>query len=178
MQALSLWQPHASAIALGLKKIETRGPNMRTGYRGLLAIHAAKKWTHEIAESTIELIRCGVKLPSPRGWGGARYSRTGKLERWLPLGAVVAVATLVDCRTMDQEWIGEQTQLELLLGGWEPGRHGWVLESVKALEEPLGLKGRQGLWALSADEVDQVLERVPTAGLTRTRQGEGGASPC
>ena len=40
-KALSLWQPHAQAISLGLKPYETRG--WYTGYRGPLAIHAAKK---------------------------------------------------------------------------------------------------------------------------------------
>ena len=41
MRALSLWQPHAQAIALSLKVFETRG--WSTDYRGPLAIHAAKK---------------------------------------------------------------------------------------------------------------------------------------
>jgi len=41
MKALSLWQPWASAIALGSKRIETRG--WATSYRGPLAIHAAKR---------------------------------------------------------------------------------------------------------------------------------------
>jgi len=41
VRALSLWQPHAQAIALGLKPFETRG--WSTDYRGPLAIHAAKK---------------------------------------------------------------------------------------------------------------------------------------
>jgi hypothetical protein len=41
MKTLSLWQPHAAAIALSLKPFETRG--WYTSYRGPLAIHAAKK---------------------------------------------------------------------------------------------------------------------------------------
>ena len=41
MKALSLWQPHAQAIALRIKPYETRG--WSTSYRGPLAIHAAKK---------------------------------------------------------------------------------------------------------------------------------------
>ena len=41
MRCLSLWQPHAQAIALGIKPYETRG--WSTNYRGPLAIHAAKK---------------------------------------------------------------------------------------------------------------------------------------
>ncbi len=45
MKALSLWEPHATAIALGLKPWETRGWFL--DYRGPLAIHAAKKLLHE-----------------------------------------------------------------------------------------------------------------------------------
>jgi hypothetical protein len=41
MRALSLWQPWASLIADGRKKIETRHWEMT--WRGPLAIHAAKK---------------------------------------------------------------------------------------------------------------------------------------
>lgn len=41
MKALSLWQPHAQAVSLGIKPYETRG--WECLYRGTLAIHAAKK---------------------------------------------------------------------------------------------------------------------------------------
>jgi hypothetical protein len=41
MNAISLWQPWATAIALGSKRIETRP--WATAYRGPLAIHAAKR---------------------------------------------------------------------------------------------------------------------------------------
>lgn len=41
MKALSLHQPWASAIALGLKHLETR--SWATSYRGPLAIHAARR---------------------------------------------------------------------------------------------------------------------------------------
>ena len=48
MKALSLWQPWASAIALGHKRIEPR--HWTTSYRGLIAIHAAKRWTADERE--------------------------------------------------------------------------------------------------------------------------------
>lgn len=41
MKALTLWQPWASLVALGIKTIETR--SWSTQYRGPLAIHAAKR---------------------------------------------------------------------------------------------------------------------------------------
>jgi len=41
IKAISLWQPWASLVANGLKLYETRG--WPTKYRGVLAIHAAKR---------------------------------------------------------------------------------------------------------------------------------------
>ena len=41
MKAITIWQPYAQAIALGLKKFETR--SWPTKYRGKLAIHASLK---------------------------------------------------------------------------------------------------------------------------------------
>ena len=66
-KALSLWQPWATAIALGFKRIETR--SWYTPYRGPLLIHAAK--TRE---------------------GGSPPAKWGVV----PYGALVARCTLVD----------------------------------------------------------------------------------
>lgn len=83
MKALSLWQPHAHAIAVGIKPYETRGWSTR--YRGPLAIHAAlRTWTdiggwHD--EARLKLAR----------WEGL----VGKIP--MVFGAVVCVADLVDC---------------------------------------------------------------------------------
>lgn len=41
MKAITIWQPYAQAIVLGLKKFETR--SWPTKYRGKLAIHASLK---------------------------------------------------------------------------------------------------------------------------------------
>ena len=44
MKALSLWQPHAIAIGLGIKRYETRCWQLRPQEIGVpVAIHAAKK---------------------------------------------------------------------------------------------------------------------------------------
>jgi len=44
MWALSLWEPHATAIAAGIKKYETRGWSLEAQYIGVpIAIHGSKK---------------------------------------------------------------------------------------------------------------------------------------
>lgn len=62
-RCISLWQPWATLIAIGEKKIETRSWNPY--YRGWMAIHAAKtkkalpKCQEEPFKSSLE----GVELP-------------------------------------------------------------------------------------------------------------------
>jgi hypothetical protein len=130
IKALTLWQPYATLIALGHKRVETR--SWPTKYRGPIAIHASKR---RLAESELALIAAiadlfGISL------------KAGEL----PLGKVVATATLADCRLMTREMIFDQSDLELDLGHWATNRFAWVLEDVKPLARPLPARGSQGLW--------------------------------
>lgn len=129
MKALSLWQPWATAIAAGVKRIETR--HWSTSYRGPLAIHAAKHWDSEQREfASIE-------------------HTLGRLPKRIPFGAIVAVCDLVDVRSTDElihtEAVGT---IELNYGNYSPGRFGWLLENVRALTEPVPFKGAQGLFTV------------------------------
>lgn len=140
MRAMSLHQPWASLVAHGLKRIETRGPRPTKRYRGPLLVHAAKKWTRKEFDALHRIYSQHVAPLNACGFGD-----------WLagtppPLGAIVAVARVVDIREMTPEWIAEQTPLELAIGDWQPGRYGWVLEDVQRLEPAIALRGRQGLW--------------------------------
>lgn len=134
MRTISLWEPWATAIAIGAKKIETR--RWYTPYRGPLAIHAAK--TKEHAE----------EIYDPRLW--PLFQAAG-IERatQLPFGCVVATCKLVSCfRTEDLIASGHVVEgsTEYLLGGYDDGRFGWVLEDVHPLITPVPAKGAQGFW--------------------------------
>src|SRR3546814_11614687 len=79
----------------------------------------------------------------------------------LPLGAIVAVVDLLDCRTTDQllaEGIGP---IAKLYGDYGPGRYGWVLGNVRTLSEPIGCHGRQGFWTLPDGVGDEVMTDPP-----------------
>lgn len=100
MKALTLHQPWASLIALGVKTIETR--SWSTRYRGPLAIHASKResalhylgWLEEHqgeAEPALEPFADRIVMVHAHRRGVI------KAHHDLPLGAVVATATLVDC---------------------------------------------------------------------------------
>lgn len=133
MKAISLWQPHASFVARGLKGVETR--HWPTAYRGPLLIHAARRWTRDERDTLRRLYN-----------EFAEVAEEIAVDVTPPLGAVVAVARLVDCRLMTPEWIDAQTPLERAVGGWCPERYGWVLEDVRPVDPTIPLRGRQGLF--------------------------------
>lgn len=126
MKAISLWQPWASAVALGHKKNETRG--WATKYRGELAIHAAKRFGRDEGIFLGELIAAGIKLPTA-----------------LPLGCIVAVVRLVDVHPAEAvlPTIGAA---ERMLGNYAPGRFAWLFADIKPLPEPVPFKGAQGFF--------------------------------
>lgn len=126
MKALSLWQPWASAMCLGLKTVETR--SWGSGYRGQLAIHAAKRWTRAERE----------------------FAQAMGLPIDLPLGAVVAVGTLVAIHQTDavRYRLGER---ELAWGNYDSGRFAWEFTNIQALPHPVPFNGRQGFFEFPDD---------------------------
>lgn len=109
MRALTLHQPWATAVALGVKTVETR--SWATSYRGPLAIHAGtsdvgllqrspsgRRW--DLTSQALALSPTTTRsraLPGYAGRNGYRRKPAVQLDgRPLPLGAVVATCTLVD----------------------------------------------------------------------------------
>ena len=70
----------------------------------------------------------------------------------LPLGAIVALTDLTDCLEMVSEAnatdvpnsiiVESVSELERLLGDWQPQRYAWKLENVRAIE-PIPCLGKQ-----------------------------------
>lgn len=135
MKGISLTQPWASLIALGAKTIETR--DWGTTYRGPLAIHAAKCTADFLEEYLVELCQ---QEPFRTGLGGRAFAD-------LPRGAVVAVVRLIGCRTA-AEVRRTITDSERAFGGYADGRTAWLLDSLRALDEPVPCRGLPGLWTV------------------------------
>lgn len=146
IQAISLWQPWASLVAIGAKRIETR--SWRTGYRGPLAIHAAKAFP----KSAREL--CCEPIFSEALFGPGKHCYTSTLD--LPFGAVIATCRLADCLKilkikngtvyLEKRHIFSVKENEYAFGDYTPGRFAWILEDVTKLPEPIPAKGFQRLW--------------------------------
>ena len=151
MRAITLHQPWASLIALGIKSVETR--SWVTGYRGQLAIHAAKR---PIKQSELDAIayaykcqlaicaanrpieRCKIKMIS-------QLSSTWLDEIAYPLGCVVAVCDVADCIGITPQLISQQLPAELVVGNWESGRYAWLLSNVQPIRA-VPASGKQGFW--------------------------------
>lgn len=141
--AITLWQPWADLIALGLKRFETR--SWRTGYQGPIYIHAAKRKVDE--DDLLELAEPIHR--ALRGTKGARLRGSKTFADWaqaMPLGAVVAVAELADCvRTQDiLPSILDTPEREF--GNFLPGRWAWRIENIRLVDPPVPCQGDRGLW--------------------------------
>lgn len=164
MKGISLWQPWASALALGSKLFETRG--WQTKYRGELAIQAA------------QMRRDATALINTKPWRGALHEMT--LDA-MPFGEIVCVATLIDCvptetiklegadetppldyidHSWESPWVereggGKSRQnyswMESEMGDFSDGRFAWVFDNVRMLSTPLPFKASQGLFNVPDD---------------------------
>ena len=112
MKALTLYQPWASLVALGVKTIETR--SWSTPYRGPLAIHAGAKrppgiwtrWGEPIPQADSLLVRMAGLREFDRlftGYEGADADGYWFRQWSGPLGAIVATCRLADVVPMRSE---------------------------------------------------------------------------
>ena len=139
MKAITLYQPWATLVALGAKKIETR--SWRTKYLGPLAIHASKtfpEWAQKLC----------FEEPFRSELAKAEYSDI----KDLPLGKVIATCMLYDCEKITSNNVPRGK--ERYFGDYRRGRYMWILRDVKRLEKPIPTRGHQGLWEWGGQDAD------------------------
>lgn len=139
MKALTIRQPYATLIMLGVKQFETR--RWRTEYRGPLVIHAAQLGG---ATSTDALMRLERRLG---------LMPTTLAEKDYPLGALLGVVTLDECLPISPRLIAALTPIEKALGWYQDGGFVWDLARAGRVRfaAPIPCGGRLGLWTLPAD---------------------------
>ena len=143
MKAISLWQPYASFMAIGLKQNETR--SWATKFRGDLAICSAKRGMkpNEFGYGVNALMHEHIKKIAPTGQ--------------FPMGMVLCVVEVYDCLSSaeiesrnrtgqaDQIFIGDD---ESMLGDYSEGRFAWLTRNVRRLKTPIPVTGKQGFFNL------------------------------
>src|SRR5690349_914787 len=133
MRAISLWQPYATLIADGFKQYETRDWQPSADkIGGVLAIHAAQRWTKVEKQAVNSLV---LRFPVLN-----RYA----VEK-LPLGAIVCAVRLVAVyRTED---IRERlNDVERAVGNYGNNRFAWKLQLLKVPDAPIKASGAQAFW--------------------------------
>lgn len=181
MKVLTIRQPYASLIALGVKTIETR--SWSTAYRGPLVFHAAaRRPTMDIAGYSCHEERLDhlwwLQHPAAPGHAHPDVSL-------LPLGAIVATCVVADVvpvfdglsgqkpprhYLMDCEHEGHLPHQEGGLWLFGPGRPNYGMPTRVQTERPFG-DFAPGRFAWLLDNVQALDEPVPfkgAQGLTKT----------
>jgi hypothetical protein len=128
MHALSVMQPWAALIVLGVKRIETR--SWRTGFRGRLAVHASSQLPpgyHDLSRR--EPIRSAIRR-SP-------WNR-------LPRGVLLGTVELRDCVRVEE--LDALSESERSFGDFVPGRWAWLLADPRPLPELVAVRGWPGVF--------------------------------
>lgn len=145
MKLISLWEPWATLMAIGAKRIETR--SWQTSYRGWLAIHASKGGLPkgELREVLLDVT----------------FSEALNGEALSP-GHIVAVVRLDGCFSTDDlippsgKYSALMTYEESVFGDYSDGRYGWVTSSLFRLSTPIPYKASQGLCDVGADALVEI----------------------
>jgi len=149
-KVLTLWQPWATLLVYGIKKIETRPkPTSWTAEKGTYLIHAAQKWTKEQEDICLtepfksELDKLGY---------APLYNR-------LPLGCIIGAVNVLGCHKItycnSDDFVNEYAKIEtgkiinepeLSFGDYRAGRYAWLCENHRVLKTPIPYKGGQGYY--------------------------------
>lgn len=124
MKAITLHQPWATLIALGLKRYETR--SWATTYRGKLAIHAGKTVIFDPRMMPIV--------------AGALAQHGIQQANQLPVSGVLCVCEVK--AVYHTEDVSPYLKAEeLAFGDFTPGRAAWELEVIEVFPQPIPAKG-------------------------------------
>ncbi len=131
MKAISLLQPWATLVVMGIKTIETR--SWGTKHRGPILIHAS------LGKSG------GIFACEP---AFKKYIADFKK---LPFGAIVGQATITDVIRvehlgMTDESINRLTLEEKAFGDYSEGRYAWIMEDHLQFDNPIPARGTLSIW--------------------------------
>ena len=151
VRGLTLIEPWATLVALGKKRMETR--SWSTSYRGLVAVHSAKKFPELSRALCLE----DPFMSALNGYG---------LTRRFGFGHIVGIVKLVSCVPTGRVNLAVDKE-ERAFGDFEPGRFAFGLEDAYMLPEPVPCRGALWLWkmpegaaAVLKGEVDRYVEMV------------------
>lgn len=127
-RVVPLWQPWASLVIVGAKKIETRpnpAPSTIVGQR--VGIHATLTPAHLwLVKSDPEFARALKDID-------------------LPLGALLGTVVVTGSEPITPSFARALQPKEFAFGNYAVGRYAWTLEDPRPLPAPVPWKGKQGI---------------------------------
>lgn len=167
MKLLSLWDPWASLMGLGVKTIETR--DWPTKHRGWLAIHASKNGLSKadlVAQCDEPRFRAALVGFDPFP------GNPDPPDRRFPFGHIVAIVNVLDCLPtvgevcnpgVFDDYPKRFTAQELAFGNYEKfdavtgrRRFGFVTDKLFRLPQPIAYKAHQGVNTLTPALVAEI----------------------
>lgn len=129
MKVLTIKQPWATLIMLGLKKYEFR--SWKTNYRGELLIHAGKGIDKD------GLTRVKSYLPEN-----------------LPSGEIICKVKLIDCIKVTPEFLEKLRTIneDIYKRSIFKEEYAWKIEVVEIFTEPIKINGKLGLWNMTYEK--------------------------
>jgi activating signal cointegrator 1 len=135
LSVLSIYQPWASLLVVGARVYDVQ--HQPTTYRGEVGIFAPLHFPEWSQRRALEPEFAGL------------LSAAG-LKPWaLPRGVLLGVADLVDVISIETEGVVAgvaMCTLERRIGDYKAGRFAFRYERIRRLREPIGHRGRAGLW--------------------------------
>jgi hypothetical protein len=170
-KVLSLWEPWASLVVAGIKKIETRpSPTNWTIEKGTYLIHAAKKWTKD------QQMLC---MNEPFHCALAGLQESSIIGQEFALGYIIGSVDVIECCLITtlandiniwpnknesfnvfnlQKYDGIRvTEPELSFGNYREGRYAWILSNPRILVNPILYKGGQGYYQNFKGDVNRLI---------------------
>ena len=170
-RVLTLWEPWATLVVHGIKKIETRPkPTSWTVEKdifdgvtkGTYLIHAAQKWT----KVQRDLCNCEPFISSLN----SIVKDETTLEQLLNIGHIIGSVEVKECLKIESDLkrvatahIRYENQPfacvsgdEYHFGDYTPGRSAWILQNPQVLKTPIPYKGGQGYYQRFKGDVNQL----------------------
>lgn len=157
-RALTLWEPWASAIAYGRKRIENRSwapPSTVQGKR--IAIHAGKSLDKDAV--TRLCVEVGFDFDEMDNVAG-HIVCTAEVAGVIRSDGIVRADGLMkpDGALVDLEWYSGESEItkEEHFDWLDPVEFSWILRDVKPLQKPIEARGHQGIWILGDELLDEI----------------------
>jgi activating signal cointegrator 1 len=151
---LTLYEPWASLMARGIKRVETRSWAPPVPKGSIICVHAAARWDANLALT--------ARVLAPSLWQSERPDTLGKILSVHRLADFQRVGHLKSPEEILIEYYDGDVAIlrEESLGDYTRGRWAWHLPLLARLDEPIAAVGRQRLWLITEPKIVRIVREA------------------